>query len=254
MKNKLGVADYGMDVWDGGTLNLEMRLETLKSLGFDGIEMLKAATEMQALDNASTFHRMGMDFVSCSITTNVDLNMKCASAFGKEYVWFAVGPCTRDVPMDAYIRRCNQFVEAAKRYNLKAALHNHLGCRIEQQDELELFMEQVPGATLLLDTAHLHAAGGDNIRTIEKYHDRLAAVHFKDVFYKDLNIGLETWWERLRFCEIGGGNAGLDCEAVAKALIDHKFDKWVLIEHDTHLREPAIDLKVSADRLREWFK
>jgi hypothetical protein len=29
MKNKLGVADYGMDVWDGGMPNLEMRLETL---------------------------------------------------------------------------------------------------------------------------------------------------------------------------------------------------------------------------------
>ena len=43
MKNKLGVADYGMDVWDGGLLNLEMRLETLKSLGLNGTEMLKAA-------------------------------------------------------------------------------------------------------------------------------------------------------------------------------------------------------------------
>ena len=254
MKNKLGVADYGMYVWDGGLLNLEMRLETLKKIGLEGTEMLKAATEIQAIDNASLYHRMGMEFLSCNVANNPGLNMKMTSAFGKDYVWFNVGPCTRDVPMETYIRRAKKFVEAAKRFNIKAALHNHLGCRIEQQDEVELFMEQIPEATLILDIAHLHAAGGDCIRTIQKYHDRISAVHFKDIFYKDLNVSLETWWERLRFCEVGGGNAGFDCEAVAKALVDKKYDKWILIEHDTHLNEPEVDLKVSADRLREWFK
>lgn len=254
MKNKLGVADYGMDVWDGGLLNLEMRLETLKKIGLEGTEMLKAATEIQAIDNAFLYHRMGMEFLSCNVANNPGLNMKMTSAFGKDYVWFNVGPCTRDVPMETYIRRAKKFVEAAKRFNIKAALHNHLGCRIEQQDEVELFMEQIPEATLILDIAHLHAAGGDCIRTIQKYHDRISAVHFKDIFYKDLNVSLETWWERLRFCEVGGGNAGFDCEAVAKALVDKKYDKWILIEHDTHLNEPEVDLKVSADRLREWFK
>jgi sugar phosphate isomerase/epimerase len=216
--------------------------------------MLKAATEIQAIDNASLYHRMGMEFLSCNVANNPGLNMKMTSAFGKDYVWFNVGPCTRDVPMETYIRRAKKFVEAAKRFNIKAALHNHLGCRIEQQDEVELFMEQIPEATLILDIAHLHAAGGDCIRTIQKYHDRISAVHFKDIFYKDLNVSLETWWERLRFCEVGGGNAGLDCEAVAKALIDQKYNKWILIEHDTHLNEPEVDLKVSADLLREWFK
>ena len=29
MKNKLGVADYGMDVWFGGNFNLEQRLHLL---------------------------------------------------------------------------------------------------------------------------------------------------------------------------------------------------------------------------------
>lgn len=253
MKNKLGVADYGMNVWDGGTLNLEHRLETLKSLGLDGIEVLNVSTETEAFYNASLFHRMGMDFVTCSMS-QAEMTMKCASAFGKEYVWFSIGQVTRDVPMETYIRRANAFVEAAKRYNLKAALHNHLGCRIEQQDELERFMEEVPGATLLLDIAHLHAAGGDCVRTVQKYHDRLAAVHFKDIYYKDLNVSLETWWDRLRFCELGGGNAGLDYEAIAKELQKYNYDKWVLIEHDTHLREPALDLKVSADILRDLFK
>lgn len=251
MKNKLGVADYGMDVWSGGCWNLEERLSLLKGIGIEGIEWLKGATEAEAIANASLFHRMGMDFASCSMA-NPELTMKCASAFGKEYVWITV-PCTRNIPFDAYCRRCNEFVKAAEKYNLKAALHNHLGTCVENQDELDKFMEAVPGAALLLDIAHLHAGGGDCVKTIQKYHDRLAAVHFKDIFYKDLNVGLEEWWDRLRFCELGGGNAGLDYEAIAKELQKFNYDKWVLIEHDTHLREPELDLKVSADILKELF-
>jgi hypothetical protein len=38
--NKIGVADYGMDVWFGGNYNLEQRLRKLKAIGIDGIEWL----------------------------------------------------------------------------------------------------------------------------------------------------------------------------------------------------------------------
>jgi len=249
--NKIGVADYGMDVWDGGCYNLEQRLELLKSCGIEGIEWLKANDAADAVQNAALFHKMGMDFASCSLP-NPELSMECSCAFGKEYVWFNV-KCTRDVPFEDYCRRANGFVKAAAAYGIKAALHNHLGLRIESQDELDTFMKAVPGAYLLLDIAHLHAAGGDNIETIRKYHKRLAAVHFKDVFYKDKSIGLDRWGERLRFCELGGGNAGLDYEAIGKELKKQSYSKWVLIEHDTHLREPATDLKKSADILHGIF-
>ena len=252
MKNLLGVADYGMNVWYGGAFNLEQRLDLLRSCGIDGIEWLKASSMSEAMQNACLFHRKGMDFASCDMG-NPELSMKCASAFGKEYVWFTM-PCGRDVDFDDYCRRANAFTCAAKYYNLKAAIHNHLGNRVQDEAEIVEFMERVPDAALLLDIAHLHAAGGDNVAMVNKYASRLAAVHFKDIFYKDKSIGFDRWWDRLRFCELGGGNAGLDYEAIARALVDNQYSKWVLIEHDTHLREPEIDLKISADILRELFK
>ena len=49
MNYKIGVADYGMDVWYGGNLNLEQRLELLKSCGIGGIEWLKAADMAEAV-------------------------------------------------------------------------------------------------------------------------------------------------------------------------------------------------------------
>ena len=249
---KLGVADYGMDVWFGGNLNLEQRLLLLRDCGIGGIEWLKGADMAEAVQNAALFHRLGMDFASCSMSSP-ELSMKCACAFGKEYVWITT-PARRNIPFETYCRQANAFVEAAAYYGLKAALHNHLGTRVESPRELDDFMAAVPGAALLLDTAHLHAAGGDCVETIRKYHDRLAAVHFKDYFLKDESIGLEDWQNRLRFCELGGGNAGMDFAPIVRELRDHNYDKWVLIEHDTHLREPEIDLKKSADMLKELFR
>ena len=144
--------------------------------------------------------------------------------------------------------------KAAERFGLKAALHNHLGSRIESQQELEDFLKAVPGASLLLDVGHLAGAFGDNVEIIRKYYDRIVSVHFKDIFIKDASLGLDRWTERLRFCELGAGNAGFDFAAAGEELKRHGYDKWVLIEHDTHLREPLTDLKVSADALKAIFK
>ena len=63
-----GVSEYFMDVWDGGCHCLEQRLEILKSCGFDGIELLTANDAVEAVQNASLFHRRGMDFASCSLS------------------------------------------------------------------------------------------------------------------------------------------------------------------------------------------
>ena len=249
--NRIGVADYGMDVWYGGSFCLKKRLEDLKSIGIDGIECLKGADMSEAVENALIFHRMNMGFSTPEMSTP-ELTLKCASAFDCKYVWFTIAS-TRDIPFEVYCRRANAFVEAAEYYGVKAALHNHLGTRVENMDELDAFMKAVPGASLLLDIGHLQAAGGDSVEAVRKYHDRLAAVHFKDVYYTDRSKGLDEWWKHLRFCEIDKGNAGLDWEAVAKELLKFGYSGWVLIEDDTHLRDPLTDLAESAEKLKRYF-
>lgn len=249
---KYGVADYGMNVYEGGLFDLEERLAKLKTIGFSGIERLEANDLADAMNNAVTFHRLEMDFATVR-GQNINQSLEWNCAFGRDYVWLTPGEGRRrEVPFETYIRRANHFVEACKKYHLKAALHNHLGTLIENQEELDRFMKECPQAALLLDIGHLAAAGGDVCGTIERYYDRLAAVHFKDVFIKDEAIGLDNWSQRLRFCELGGGNrAGLvDWQGAAELLRKKNYRKWVLIEHDTHLREPLEDLKVSINRLK----
>jgi sugar phosphate isomerase/epimerase len=246
---KFGVADYGMNVWSGGLFDVENRLVELKKAGFDGIERLEAATEAQALYNAMTARKLRMDFLTCQAPATT-LSLQWSAALQFNYVWLDVNDHSRNLPIEVFCRRANEFVAAAARYGIRAGLHNHLGSRIENQQELLYFMQACPDAMLLLDIGHLHAAGGDCVEVIEKYAERLCAVHFKDVEILNESLGLDRWYERLRFCGLGEGNCALDYAAVARELTRKNYQNWFLVEHDTHTDEPVKQLKQSLDILK----
>ncbi len=251
---KYGVADYGLNVWDGGRYDIQLRLEELKNIGFDGTERLECNDAADAMYRAAVYKRLNMDFATCLSSAGIEQSNSFTAALGKEYVWLTPGESLRtNVDMDSFIRRAKRFTQAAKCAGVKAALHNHLGLRIQDQDEIEQFMTEVPDAYLLLDIGHLHGAGGDILTIIEKYISRIAAIHFKDVFIKDASIGLEQWPERLRFCELGAGNCQLPWQQAAQLLKNLGYNRWVFIEHDTHLRNPLLDLKTSLDALKPLF-
>ena len=249
---KFGVADYGMNVWDGGLHDIQSRLEDLRSIGYDGTERLECIDAADAMYKAALYRRMGMSFATCR-GPNAETTLKFTAALGLEYIWLVAGDYSRKVDMETFLRRSNHLVSTAARYGVKVALHNHLGSRIENQEELDLFMKECPGAYLLLDIGHLHGAGGDILGTIDRYYDRLATIHFKDVFIKDPSLGLDVWDQRLRFCELGAGNCNEPWQEAAELLKKRGYDKWVLVEHDTHLRDPLTDLKVSLDALKKIF-
>ena len=71
------------------------------------------------------------------------------------------------------------------------------------------------------------------------------------MFIKDASKPLTEWSAKLRFCELGAGTDNVPWKEAAQLLKDKGYDKWVLVEHDTHLRDPLIDLKVSLTALKE---
>ncbi len=245
---KFGVADYGMNVWHGGLYSVEDRLESLRNIGFDGIERIEAISASDALERAVLYHKMGMDFATCR-GPNVQSGLEWTCGLGKEYVWLTPGPLGRDTDMEAFLRRAREFTRVCARFGVKAALHNHMDQRIENQQELEMFLKECPDTCLLLDTGHFSAAGGNVVEIVEKYSDRIVAMHLKDVLLsdgRDENGRAKAW----KFCELGAGNDGLNNAAVMQALVRKGFDGWVMIEHDHHVREPLVDLKTSLDYLR----
>ena len=120
-----------------------------------------------------------------------------------------------------------------------------------EADEVSEHLTRCPECGLILDTAHLAAAGGDPVAMVHKYADRLASVHLKDWMVLRPEVGLERWTERGRFCELGAGNIGLDNAAVVRALKEAGYDGWAFVEQDTHLRDAYEDLAASREYLRE---
>ena len=242
---KIGVADYGLYVWDGGHLDTEDRLKALKAIGYEGVERLEAGDSAQALHKAALFRRMGMDFGTCR-GPNPELTFEWTAGLGKDYVWLNSGE--RDTAI--LYRTANRMAEVAAMWGLTAALHNHLGSPVESQAQVEAFLEACPRCQLILDTAHLAGAGGDPMALLKKHGKRVHVLHLKDFVYKDKTIGLDKWWERLRFCELGAGEMGKLNAEVLKEVVRNGYAGWVFVEHDTHLRNPFEDLAVSRAYLK----
>ncbi len=242
---KFGVADYGLSVYEGGSYDLEDRLQKLKAIGYQGLEHCPAISASQALHNAARFRRLGMGFATCSAPSPMAA-MEWTAALGKEYVWVS----SRSKDFDVFCRHIDVQLAACRRWGIRGALHNHLGTQVESQKQLETFLDRCPDSGLILDTAHLAAAGGNCVAIVNKYAGRLAAVHLKDWLITNPGAPADRLAERGRFCELGAGNAGLDNLAVMAALKASGYDGWIFVEQDVHLRDPFQDLAASRAYLR----
>ena len=243
---RIGVADYGMNVYEGGLYDLDERLRQLKAIGYEGLEMCPASSPADALRNAGSFRRLGMDFASCS-APGKQTAIEWTAALGKGYVWVY----SPDKNFETFCRQVDVQLASCRRWGIGGGLHNHMGTLAQTQEQVEAFLAKCPGSGLILDTAHLAVAGGNSLEIARKYADRLVAVHLKDYVITNPEITGETRWpERGHFCALGKGNIGLDNAAVMKILRASGYDGWVFVEQDVHLQDPLKDLAESREYLR----
>ncbi|MBU0607370.1 MAG: hypothetical protein KKI08_05760, partial [Armatimonadetes bacterium] len=104
---KVGIADYGMSVWDGGCFDIEQRWMDLQDIGYEGTERLSANEGAEALLKAARMHRLGMDFATC-LGPNIETSIQWTAAFGKPYVWTNV----TGKDFDTFCRQVNIQAEA----------------------------------------------------------------------------------------------------------------------------------------------
>ena len=247
---KYGVADYGMLVWYGGHYDYEWRIDEIRKIGFDGLERLYPTSAEDALRKAAYLKGLGMSFATCNAQANPELSIKWSAALGAEYVWAEV---QGGKSLEDYLRQVSYQAEFAARYGVKVVVHNHLGLRIEKQEEIEKLLDTCPNVYLLFDVGHLAVAGGDVRYIAEKYYDRIVAYHLKG-WQTSATPDAAQWWDRGHFCGLGQGDFFVDNEWVLKNAVKRGFDGWVFIEHDTHKRDPLVDLKESYDIMKRWVQ
>jgi inosose dehydratase len=110
-----------------------------------------------------------------------------------------------------------------------ACYHNHLDTLSEKPEGLDIVMASSDARYVRfeLDTAHALAGGADPAKLVERYHDRLAFLHLKDVV--DLPAGSKGKYP-FQFVELGRGR--VDFGAVFAALERVGFKGWAVIELD----------------------
>jgi inosose dehydratase len=105
--------------------------------------------------------------------------------------------------------------------------HNHMGSLGEHPEELDQIMSfsDPRYVKVELDIAHYFQGGGDPVKAIEKFSDRLLFLHIKDV--ERLPAGKDTQ-RSYRWVELGHGL--VDIPAVFEALRELNFRGWAVVE------------------------
>ena len=147
--------------------------------------------------------------------------------------------------------------ERCRQENIVLAFHNHAGTFVETPEELEELCQRADPALvqLCLDVGHLVVGGGDPVQAIQRYGQRVAYIHLKDVdprVLERLRSGEGGFLDGLRwrvFCELGSGC--LDLAGIVGALRQQGFEGWVVLEQDTSFRPPLESAVESRRRFRE---
>jgi inosose dehydratase len=175
-----------------------------------------------------------------------------AGAGGQVLVVAAVQDLTWSTPQpldDAAWRRlaahAAQIQALAAERGITFALHPHVGTVIETADQVTRALAETE-VGWCLDTGHLLIGGTDPAAFAREHGDRITHVHLKDVdnaVAAELRAGRLTLLQATQrglFVALGRGGAAVG--AVLRALHDHEYDGWLVLEQDTAITadEPAV--------------
>ncbi len=149
--------------------------------------------------------------------------------------------------------------ERCRARGLEPTFHHHACTYVEAPEEIERFLD-LTDVGLCLDTGHLLLGGGDPVRALDAWGDRVNHIHLKDARVSVLrdvvaeHAGMQAVWSRGAFCELGTGD--VDVDAFLERLSARGYDGWLVVEQD---RIPAtgepLELAASAQvRNREYLR
>jgi sugar phosphate isomerase/epimerase len=124
----------------------------------------------------------------------------------------------------------NAIGEAAREMGFYAGLHNHMGQIVQNPDEIDRAMALTDPKLFHFspDTAHLHLAGCDVVKTLEKHKDRLAMADYKDA--KRLPGAKPDAFDRASIFDLGAGEIDFPgCHRVLKSI---GFQGWLIVDLD----------------------
>ncbi len=233
---------YASITWGG---NDRQAIDDVSSLGFPGIQIrsnavdeFKSTAELKDLlaQHKLTFVALSSGGVNIDAPESEQIAKHVAHAkflreAGGKYLQVTDDrPKNRDIVAADY-KHLGQLITAIGKQTADLGIplgyHNHMGSMSEHPEELDqiLAASDPRYAKLELDVAHYFQGGGDPVKAIHKYSDRLLFLHIKDV---EKVTGDPK--KNYRFVELGRGE--VDLPGVMKALHEVKFTGWAIVELD----------------------
>jgi inosose dehydratase len=130
----------------------------------------------------------------------------------------------------------NELGRAAREMGFYAGLHNHMGQMVQNPDEIDRAMALTDPQLFYFapDTAHLHLAGCDTVKTLEKHKGRLMLADYKDA-RRPPNAKPDTF-DRNTIFDLGDGEIDFaGCHRVLKSIA---FDGWLIVDLDIARQGP----------------
>jgi len=265
MSVKLGIAPIAWSNDDmpelGGDTSLETCLSEAREAGFTGIEsggkFPKTSKELLPILNkhninlcsgwygANLLKRTVKDEME-NIRTQLDLFKDCnAPCIVFAEVTNSIQadeskPLSKRPKLDKddWKKFCKKINEVGKRLegeNMPLAYHHHMGTVIQSHEDTERLMNETNDTVkLTIDTGHMLFAGGNSLKIIRDFKEKIAHVHCKDMREKVLKKSLsEDLSFRHAFLEGAftvPGDGCIDYKPIFNELVKNNYQGWLVVE------------------------
>ncbi|MFC8198408.1 sugar phosphate isomerase/epimerase family protein [Streptomyces sp. NPDC057298] len=149
--------------------------------------------------------------------------------------------------------------EVRERYGLEIVVHPHADTHIDTEEHVERFLDSTDSGlvSLCLDTGHYAYCGGDSVKLIETYGERIGYLHLKqvdprilaDVVSNEIPFGPAV--QRGVMCEPPAGVPAL--EPVLAAAQKLGVDLFAIVEQDMYPCPPDKPLPIAV-RTRTFLR
>jgi inosose dehydratase len=139
----------------------------------------------------------------------------------------------------------NDLAKELASIGVRVVFHNHVGTYVETEEETTRLLDETDPELVswCLDCGHLAYGGGDNLRALKKYGNRVGYVHIKDVDGQVLKESRENGWSFAQalksyiFAPLGEGIARVP--DVIDSLRQAGYKGWLVVEQDTTPDDPT---------------
>ncbi|WP_424928322.1 myo-inosose-2 dehydratase [Amaricoccus tamworthensis] len=159
----------------------------------------------------------------------------------------------------SYAGRLTELAKWMADQGMTLAYHHHMGSMIESEEDINHLMDfSGPEVTLLFDTGHLDFGGGDVLRVLDRWGDRIRHVHYKDIrpgVVRDVRENNRSFLDAViagAFTVPGDPDGSIDFAAVTDLLKAMDYSGWIVVEaeQDPAKAAPYEYSKIGYDHIR----